>query len=734
MNTKTRIRRYLLITTSVMLLPTLLLVGMIASTLAFRPELFVNTDTIRWTLNHLQVLPPDVRPEFLSVKINSITVFQKKLILNTSPFCLDATSLALKICTTSIKLEASIDLKTFPNVLKSIESLKITGLTAVAIPGTPTSQASVLSKSTFLGANEFLNRINQYSFRLKTLEIEDFSYEDMSGHLLCKQPSVASTFGCQFLLSQNFDLSGTFEVSKNQTDIWSFASVGRWTTADLKTSFKIDGALSEQGLISNLSGNLKSTNPEIPSLTISSCKFVFEHESGKGDCTFLAETPLGLIPNSPTTHIFPMALKLDFGVSQDKLKLSTKLTLLSNHSFSFSLAGNFWTRFEGKESDLMQLSQHEIGCNFFSKQIPFQEIVPILNSFGVFVPAPLHSLKGPTDVALSCQNHLNDGIIRFPVSISSKLRSQNQNLSAKIDSVIDLSINTVDQTLDAVKISSDLKIREAQFVLPKLDIRSIPVIFKSSAFQKSNQAQSDTGTKSVKISWAINVSADDKPISVLSNLTTSPLEFNGHASLSSEHDLSGNIKLMPVSLELFHKKATIEFFTLRTSPDSDSPYISSRILVLDPDYKIYATLAGTLATPILAISSDPPLPTDEIFSVLLYGSPAEQISLDERSSTQSLQSVFLGRSVSLFSLYILASTPVQKIDLNTESKEISATVKASDKLTIRLGAAAKARGQAGIIGVRRKLGNSFSVITEVETTGEQSTSSASAWLEWSKRY
>ena len=130
----------------------------------------------------------------------------------------------------------------------------------------------------------------------------------------------------------------------------------------------------------------------------------------------------------------------------------------------------------------------------------------------------------------------------------------------------------------------------------------------------------------------------------------------------------------------------------------------------------------------------PPLPQDEVTSVLLFGAPSQQVSLENRETAKSTQALLVSRSINLLSLYVLASTPVRRIDYNPDSSQVSAQIAVSDKTTLKVGTSLQGKSSEGSVGVRRRLSNSWFVVTEVNSAKESTGTNASAWLEWSKRY
>jgi hypothetical protein len=240
--------------------------------------------------------------------------------------------------------------------------------------------------------------------------------------------------------------------------------------------------------------------------------------------------------------------------------------------------------------------------------------------------------------------------------------------------------------------------------------------------------------------YKIRIVANEKPLRLIGPLTGSPVDVYGDIVLDSEAAvaLTGKIRLGEMPLEIFRRKATVKKMDFTFQPSTERVEVNGRIQVKNPDTTVFIVISGTIDAPIIKFESDPPLPPDEVISVLLFGSPIRDITLDDQDTVESAQALFVSRSVNLLSLYVLSSTPVRKIDFNPDTHALTAQIPLSEKTTMNIGGVIPGQGQSqsteGVVGIHRRLGKSWSVGTEVESAGDKNNSSATAWLGWSKRY
>jgi hypothetical protein len=155
------------------------------------------------------------------------------------------------------------------------------------------------------------------------------------------------------------------------------------------------------------------------------------------------------------------------------------------------------------------------------------------------------------------------------------------------------------------------------------------------------------------------------------------------------------------------------------------------------DYLVRAEVSGPLELPRLTLSSDPPLPEGQLYAVLLFGRPLEELEADEGISVGSLRSAVADGALGFASLFLLASTPVESVGYDPATGFVSAKIRLGEGTSLRLGRRGAEGGAAQRIGLRRRLSRSWTLITDWTQASDslsQEGSGLSAFLEWVRRY
>jgi hypothetical protein len=139
---------------------------------------------------------------------------------------------------------------------------------------------------------------------------------------------------------------------------------------------------------------------------------------------------------------------------------------------------------------------------------------------------------------------------------------------------------------------------------------------------------------------------------------------------------------------------------------------------------------GTVGKPGFSFISDPPLPQDQILSVLLYGQAPEALDAEQASTVSNANAAVSDKAVGLASFLLLGSTPIQALTYDPISKQmlVKFRIAAGTSLSVSQGSS-----DTRDIGIRRRLGKNWSISTDLITQpGEPNI--LSAFLEWAHRY
>jgi autotransporter translocation and assembly factor TamB len=161
---------------------------------------------------------------------------------------------------------------------------------------------------------------------------------------------------------------------------------------------------------------------------------------------------------------------------------------------------------------------------------------------------------------------------------------------------------------------------------------------------------------------------------------------------------------------------------------NESP-IAGNVSVKYADYQVLIQLVGTIDKPQILLKSDPPLPENQIIAVLIFGRPLDELDSDQTASVGSTQAAITDGAISLASLYLLASTPIQSVNYDPSSGAVSAKVRLGDGMSLNLGRST----QESTIGIRKRIGRYWTLETDFSNSAPYG-KVGSAYLEWSHRY
>jgi hypothetical protein len=365
----------------------------------------------------------------------------------------------------------------------------------------------------------------------------------------------------------------------------------------------------------------------------------------------------------------------------------------------------------------------DLSLNLFK----FESVVAQLRRGSWAVPAPFHVLKGNAEVRVEGQASLQEGL--FPYTVKTRLESKAQ--SVDLDGSGKLSFV---HTADSFKphVDFDLILSDIKLALPRLDLAVPPRLFPDSRIRKTAQWREEHTEKSGPSAFSYQGTIrtpPDKPVFILSNLSKDPVPIHLDLSIGDSAPLAGKIQIRNYPVELFRRKATVENLALMLeSPTKLSP-IQGSVKISYADYVVTVTLGGTIEKPLVHLTSEPPLPENQLIAVLLFGQPLEELDQEQSDSVGNTRAAFAEGAVGLASLYVLASTPIQSINYDPESRSISAKIRLGDGTSLTLGSDTG----GALVGLRRRLSSSWSVetdLTNVLNTGGV----ASAYLQWSRKY
>lgn len=756
-----------------------LLVAIAVSLVLFlRIESWLTLPTLRWALEHSVSSNLEIPWERFSLDIKAESLLRKTVTLRGNTFCFESFDKSLKLCAAKAHISLKMD---FSHLMKSIREVSVFQIEGLTMTGKMTSQPDLPDKreanaiGSVLAALEGVTLPNGLEETIiKDLQIEvvsaDFEFPENryigEGHFNCKTLTERSQLVCTVMFTE----SGTFGENRQNVkgsatltflegkvfgpeklavevfgDVRSrgkfklnFAVVKRhaldWELK-LHSQAKWEGLnylLNGHGLISEKKTALEFdggiANAASSKIAIDACHFVASSD-GLKSLNLNCLGSIDAIKEIRAALPFKLALAVKRTRSErNPLDVRARVELLKMQDPLAPTTAWVESTFRGKWVDFATFEDKNIDCAFSWEAIPFQKIRKELKAFKIIIPAPFHVLRGKIGVDLACQRSKDKARFDFPIELRGRLSSPNQYLDWTTTGIVSW-FPEARVPKPALGLELTSTVNKGKLQLPKLDIRSLPQLLSNSHFTAGKLKVEPS-----VVDYRLQIETKKEPLFISSNLAKTLIPLTGRVVIQSHQPLAADINVGNVSLELFRRKAYLEYLHFDLNRSSTVAKVGGSLKIPSPDYLVLVTLSGTTDSPQVILSSEPPLPEAEVVSVLLYGSPSRESSLSSADDVQNTQSVLLSRSINLLSLYVFASTPIQRIDFNPDKSEVAAAIKAGDRITISLGAAPTQSQTTGTLRVRRKISKSWSVVTELNSGGPKNASSGTAWLEWSKRY
>jgi hypothetical protein len=756
-------------------LASLLVLISISLVTILRVEFWLTIPTLRWAFEQGISSGLEIPWDKMSLEIKADSLFRKTIWLRGAKTCFEPQGSNLKLCSESSTLSLKLDFKYLTRSIREISELQVKGLSLtgkwVSGPESekPNVVESVLAALEGITVPLWLEEAKIKDFKI-TLDSADLEFNGNhflgQGHLTCKPKSENLHLACAFTITESgtvggehqkgkvsaqwtllegrafrpddviFNISGDVrsrgriqlngKLVKNQEMRWQFNLNSLANGKGFNYAFDGSGEISGERV--TLDFNAQIANDAYPKLALESCQF----SAPSGDLESLSLNCLGKM-SSMSEIRGHLPFRAEINVKKDDsqevpIDVIARVELLKMQDSLAPKPGWVEAKFKGRWADLGKPENMKIDCAFDWKDVPFQKVRKELRAFEVVVPAPFHTFVGEIDLKLSCQRTPEKDRFDLLAILAADLTSQNQNLSWTTDGTLSW-FPKAKASAPRFGVNLTSTIHRGHLQLPRLNIRSLPQIFSDSHLISQN-----LGSEPSVIDYRLRVQTGQEPIFISSNLAKTLIPLTGQVEFLSHQPILARVNVGNVDIELFRRKAQIEYLHFDLNRLSAAAQVTGRLKIPSLDYTVFVTISGTTDFPQVTLSSEPPLPESEVVSVLLYGSPSRESSLSNMDDLQNTQSVLLSRTVNLLSLYVFASTPIQRIDFNPDKSEITATIKASDRITISLGAAPSPSQGTGTLGVRRRISKSWSVVTELNSGGSKGTSSGSLWLEWSKRY
>ena len=201
-----------------------------------------------------------------------------------------------------------------------------------------------------------------------------------------------------------------------------------------------------------------------------------------------------------------------------------------------------------------------------------------------------------------------------------------------------------------------------------------------------------------------------KSLHFATNLLDEPLRLNFDLLIGNGEVKKGHVAALPLKTEVFKRPVRLKDLVVTFNAPLE-PVIKAEIQFPLPEYKVTLNLEGPLSKPRYTFQSEPPLPQNDIFAVLLFGRPLQDLDPDDKTSAQKTNQILAQGILSLSVLYFLAGSPVEYVGFDPDSQNATAQFGLTRKTSLRVGG-----GQEGMNsgGLRHSLGRGWYIDTTVQ--------------------
>jgi hypothetical protein len=534
---------------------------------------------------------------------------------------------------------------------------------------------------------------------------------------------------------------------KNKEDAVAldFSLQGRTKKAAQTILAEVKGSYVPNQLNLTVSATAKKLIPEIEKLTVKACGLTVSRQDPSQsdshyqmDCQVSSTIPIPPkhlrffeIPTEAGLRVQADLMSSDF-IPADTTQLQGKVDAVLTPILTplFEGRGELHTRLSGVAGELPKSGQVDSQVAMEMRIPDFQKLTKKLKNTAWGVPAPFQALEGNVAFRAAGSANLDQGTL--PLRLQTRLTSDSQSVNIDAGGTVEVTDLRTDPWTQAnfVVTLSDLKL-----LLPRLKIEKPPRFVPDGRIHalKPIGESKNVAVAPQEQSFgyrAVIRTPPGKPVQIITNLAKGPIPINLDINMSSESPPTGKIRVGVFPVEAFRRKATVQHFDIDLVAKAEDSGIDGRVDVPLGDYRAHVDVVGSIGKPQVRVTSDPPVGEDQLLAALLFNRTPEELDPSESATVGSTRATVSQGALSLASLFLLASTPVEGLTYNPDTGQVTAQVRISEGLSLNVGSG---ENQSGAVGVRKRIGSNFFVTTNVNNV-IQNSSTVSAYVEWRKRY
>lgn len=325
------------------------------------------------------------------------------------------------------------------------------------------------------------------------------------------------------------------------------------------------------------------------------------------------------------------------------------------------------------------------------------------------LPAPINALEGDLKLYASAGEALKRDEIELKLYAASDLNGPKQAIV--FDTLLKLVLDVKSMKPGAMFV--DVNLKNLLLQIPRMPKNALPPQFmpdgriyteeleynKELAKSELQKPQGD------KPALDLNMRIQAKGAEALgfrTNLLEKPIRLNTDLKIEKGKLKGGYIETLPLKTTFFKRKIALRKFHI-SFKDPENPTLDGKIQFLLPEYTVSVYLEGPLSAPRHYLESEPPLPEEDIYAVLLFGRPMIDLEGSDKNAAEKTNDVLSQGVLSVGVLYFLSDTPIQAILYDPDSEQLSAQFALGDKRSLTVG--------KGSVGVKQSLGNGWYVNT-----------------------
>lgn len=338
------------------------------------------------------------------------------------------------------------------------------------------------------------------------------------------------------------------------------------------------------------------------------------------------------------------------------------------------------------------------------------------------LPAPLNVMEGTLKVGVFAEKYVEKDSVLLKIKTELDMKGPKQDLKFTVNSEVPFMLK--DKSIGPVILGLDLQ--KVNLLMPRLArTRLPPQLIPDSRFKNSTgvvredknlenlpEKKKQTAVKKpVEVDMKLQALGENA-LHINTNLLDETLRLNFDLEISEGTVQKGWVQVLPLKTTIFKRKIIVKSLRVIFNAPLE-PEIEATIDFDLPEYRVTLVLEGPTSKPRQAFSSQPPLPVDDIYAVLLFGRPMSDLDSDDKTSAQKTNQIISQGVLSLAVLYYFAGSPIESIGYNPDSNAVSAQIGLGSKSSLRVEGSGSGLNSAG---VRRALGKGWYIDSSVQKT------------------